>query len=42
VPWPTFPSTPPEYRELGRRFMLHGVPAWFFFYRGNRLGRAIG
>ncbi|SAL73455.1 thioredoxin protein [Caballeronia terrestris] len=31
-----------EHRELGRRFMLHGVPTWFFFYRGKRLGRATG
>ncbi len=22
--------------------MLHGVPTWFFFYRGQRLGRATG
>ncbi len=22
--------------------MLHGVPTWFFFYRGKRLGRATG
>jgi hypothetical protein len=31
-----------EHRELGRRFALHGVPTWFFFYRGKRLGRATG
>jgi hypothetical protein len=31
-----------EHRELGRRFMLHGVPTWFFFHRGRRLGRATG
>ena len=31
-----------EERELGRRFVLHGVPTWFFFYRGKRLGRATG
>ena len=31
-----------EHRELGRRFMLHGVPTWFFFHRGKRLGRATG
>ncbi len=22
--------------------MLHGVPTWFFFYRGKRLGPATG
>jgi hypothetical protein len=22
--------------------MLHGVPTWFFFNRGKRLGRATG
>ena len=22
--------------------MLHGVPTWFFFHRGKRLGRATG
>ncbi|WP_321949801.1 thioredoxin family protein [Burkholderia cenocepacia] len=31
-----------EHRELGRRFGLHGVPTWFFFHRGKRLGRATG
>lgn len=31
-----------EHPELGRRFVLHGVPTWFFFYRGKRLGRATG
>jgi hypothetical protein len=31
-----------KHRELGRRFMLHGVPTWFFFDRGKRLGRATG
>jgi len=31
-----------EYPELGRRFGLHGVPTWFFFHRGKRLGRATG
>jgi len=31
-----------EHVELGRRFVLHGVPTWFFFYRGKRLGRATG
>jgi hypothetical protein len=31
-----------EHRELGRRFALHGVPTWFFFHRGKRLGRATG
>jgi hypothetical protein len=30
------------HRELGRRFALHGVPAWFFFHRGRKLGRATG
>ncbi|SAK65313.1 thioredoxin protein [Caballeronia calidae] len=30
------------HRGLGRRFMLHGVPTWFFFHRGKRLGRATG
>ncbi|WJF89770.1 thioredoxin [Paraburkholderia bonniea] len=30
------------HRDLGRRFMLHGVPTWFFFHRGKRLGRATG
>ncbi|MEZ0602765.1 thioredoxin [Paraburkholderia sp. IW21] len=37
-----FHSNVCEHRELGRRFMLHGVPTWFFFYRGKRLGRATG
>ncbi|CAH2779498.1 MAG: Thiol-disulfide isomerase and thioredoxins [uncultured Caballeronia sp.] len=31
-----------EHRDLDRRFMLHGVPTWFFFHRGKRLGRATG
>ena len=31
-----------ERAELGRRFSLHGVPTWFFFHRGKRLGRATG
>lgn len=31
-----------EHRELGRRFVLHGVPTWFFFHRGKRLGKATG
>ncbi|OXH84309.1 thiol reductase thioredoxin, partial [Burkholderia multivorans] len=31
-----------EHRELGHRFGLHGVPTWFFFHRGKRLGRATG
>jgi thioredoxin-related protein len=31
-----------EHRELGQRFSLHGVPTWFFFHRGKRLGRATG
>ncbi|MFM0296703.1 MULTISPECIES: thioredoxin family protein [Paraburkholderia] len=37
-----FHSNVYEHRELGRRFTLHGVPTWFFFYRGKRLGRATG
>jgi hypothetical protein len=37
-----FHSNVYEHRELGRRFSLHGVPAWFFFHRGKRLGRATG
>lgn len=37
-----FHSNVYEHRELGRRFMLHGVPTWFFFHRGRRLGRATG
>ncbi|WP_341313173.1 thioredoxin family protein [Paraburkholderia sp. IMGN_8] len=37
-----FHSNVYEHRELGRRFMLHGVPTWFFFHRGKRLGRATG
>ena len=37
-----FPSNVYEHRELGRRFLLHGVPTWFFFHRGKRLGRATG
>lgn len=31
-----------EHRELGRRFTLHGVPTWFFFYCGKKLGRVTG
>lgn len=31
-----------EHQQLGRRFGLHGVPTWFFFHRGKRLGRATG
>ena len=27
---------------LGLRFSLHGVPAFFFFHRGRRLGRITG
>jgi hypothetical protein len=30
------------YPELGQRFALHGVPTWFFFHAGKRLGRATG
>jgi hypothetical protein len=37
-----FHSNVYEHRDLGRRFVLHGVPTWFFFYRGKRLGRATG
>ena len=37
-----FHSNVYEHRDLGLRFMLHGVPTWFFFYRGKRLGRATG
>ncbi|MFM0209386.1 hypothetical protein PQQ96_18435 [Paraburkholderia sediminicola] len=37
-----FHSNVYEHREPGRRCMLHGVPTWFFFYRGKRLGRATG
>ncbi|MPW15810.1 thioredoxin [Paraburkholderia sp. CNPSo 3157] len=37
-----FHSNVYEHRDLGRRFMLHGVPTWFFFHRGKRLGRATG
>ncbi|AUT60402.1 thioredoxin family protein [Paraburkholderia terrae] len=37
-----FHSNVYEHRELGRRFLLHGVPTWFFFHRGRRLGRATG
>lgn len=37
-----FHSNVYEHRELGRRFTLHGVPTWFFFHRGKRLGRATG
>jgi hypothetical protein len=37
-----FHSNVYEHRELGRRFLLHGVPTWFFFHRGERLGRATG
>ncbi|AKJ28617.1 thioredoxin family protein [Caldimonas brevitalea] len=25
--------------ELGRRFSLHGVPSFYFFHRGKKLGR---
>jgi len=25
--------------ELGRRFSLHGVPTFYFFHRGRKLGR---
>ncbi|MGI4814716.1 MAG: thioredoxin family protein [Janthinobacterium lividum] len=31
-----------EDRALGRRFSLHGIPTWFFFHHGRRLGRATG
>jgi hypothetical protein len=36
-----FHSNVCEHRELARRFMLHGMPTRFFFYRGKRLGRAV-
>ena len=28
-----------EDTELGRRFSLHGVPTFYFFHRGRKLGR---
>ena len=28
-----------EDRELGRRFSLHGVPTFYFFHKGKKLGR---
>nr|WP_297350826.1 thioredoxin family protein [uncultured Caldimonas sp.] len=28
-----------EDAELGRRFSLHGVPTFYFFHRGKKLGR---
>ncbi|CAN7227257.1 thioredoxin family protein [Trinickia sp. LjRoot230] len=31
-----------EERELARHFSRHGVPAWYFFHCGKRLGRATG
>ncbi|AIO65928.1 thioredoxin family protein [Burkholderia oklahomensis] len=37
-----FHSNVYEHRELARRFVLHGVPTWFFFRRGKRLGRVTG
>ncbi|MGF6903415.1 hypothetical protein P3T22_004701 [Paraburkholderia sp. GAS348] len=37
-----FHSNVNEHREPGRRFMPHGVPTRFLFYRGKRLGRATG
>jgi hypothetical protein len=37
-----FQSNVYEHRDLARRFVLHGVPTWFFFHRGKRLGRATG
>jgi len=37
-----FHSNVYEQPELSRRFALHGVPTWFFFYRGRKLGRATG
>ena len=37
-----FHSNVYAHRELSRRFMLHGVPTWFFFHRGKRLGRVTG
>src|ERR1700754_1282879 len=35
-----FHSNVYEHRELGRRFLLHGVPTWFFSHREKRPGRA--
>ncbi|WP_191629211.1 thioredoxin family protein [Pandoraea terrae] len=29
-------------RALGTRFALHGVPSFFFFHAGRKLGRATG
>ncbi|WP_323121820.1 thioredoxin family protein [Burkholderia alba] len=37
-----FHSNVYEHRALSRRFVLHGVPTWFFFHGGKRLGRATG
>lgn len=37
-----FHSNVHDHPELGRRFSLHGVPVWFFFHQGKRLGRATG
>jgi hypothetical protein len=37
-----FHSNVYEQPGLSRRFALHGVPTWFFFYRGQKLGRATG
>lgn len=37
-----FHSNVYDHRELGRRFTLHGVPTWYFFFRGKTLGRATG
>jgi hypothetical protein len=34
-----FHSNVCAHRDPGRRFMLHGLPAWFFFHRGRRLGQ---
>lgn len=31
-----------EERALATRFALHGVPSFFFFHRGRKLGRVTG
>ena len=37
-----FHSNVYELLAPGWRFMLHGLPRWFLFHRGKRLGRATG
>jgi hypothetical protein len=37
-----FHSNVYEHPALSQRFALHGVPTWFFFYQGRKLGRATG